>query len=49
MRREIPLWVAVVIILLAVLVIAGIFVWRNRATAPGGGPPTPAAGETPGY
>ncbi len=49
MRREMPLWVAVVVILLVILMIAGFFVWRSRAKAPGGGPPVPAAGEPAGY
>ncbi|MFA0753865.1 MAG: hypothetical protein IMHGJWDQ_001644 [Candidatus Fervidibacter sp.] len=49
MRREIPLWLAIVVILVIALVVTGFFVWRSRTAIPGGGPPTPAPGEAQGY
>ena len=49
MQRGVPLWITVVVLLLVILVIAALFVWGERATAPGGGPPVPQAGEPVGY
>lgn len=50
MQRPIPLWLAVVIVILAVLIIAGVLFWKGRVATPGGGPPalTPSEAQT-GY
>ncbi len=49
MRRRMPWWLVAGVVVLVLFILVGLFVWRGRTTAPGGGEPPTAPGEVRGY